>query len=359
MIQRKDVAQSAEITSDLGPIRPDEEMDWKNLESWLRQHLPGFDGPMKVAQFHGGHANLTYCLSFGAHDHVLRRPPKGTIAPGAHDMAREYRVLSGLSPSFDRAPMAIALCDDVAVIGAPFIVVERRYGVIVRDEIPETFRGQADVERRMSFALIDAMADLHAIIPEAVGLEGIGRPALFVERQLEGWHHRWALARQQSLPLFEEVYETLLASRPETRRHCIVHNDLKLDNCQFDPDDPDRVRSIFDWDMATLGDPLVELGTLLSYWRNPGDVFYRAPTIALDMQAFPTRSDLVSRYCQSGFDAEGIEWYEAFALWKQAAVLQQLYRRFEAGESKDSRFERLESFIPATLEGSRAILNGM
>ena len=344
------------FSKDTGRVRPSDELDWASLETWLHRHLPDLEGAMQVEQFHGGHANLTYCVSIGDTEFVVRRPPRGTIAPGAHDMAREYRVLSGLAACFDRAPRPIDYCSDDAVIGAPFIVMERRQGVVVRFEIPETLRTHANVERRISLALVDAMAELHAIVPDDVGLGKLGRPEGFLERQLSGWHQRWQLARVDGLPLFEEMHAALSASMPRTRRHCIVHNDLKLDNCMFDASNPDRVQSIFDWDMATLGDPLVELGTLLSYWRSPKDEIDRAPTIDLDMHGFPERSELVEHYRLAGFDVEGIEWYEAFALWKQAVVLQQLYRRFEKGESTDDRLAPLGNSVPALIEEARSIL---
>lgn len=346
---------TTDVTKDVAPVRRDEEMDWPSLEAWFARHLPDLKAPMRVAQFHGGYANLTYCVSIGDREFVVRRPPHGTIAPGAHDMAREYQVLSGLAPAFDRAPKAIAFCDDASVIGAPFVVMERRHGVVARETIPESLRELHDVERRISFALIDAMAELHAIEPADVGLETLGRPDGFLERQLAGWRKRWHLSRAERLPRFDELHGRLVETRPRSKRHCIVHNDLKLDNCMFDAQDPDRVQSIFDWDMATLGEPLVELGTLLSYWREPSDAFDRAPTVALNMRKFPTRADLVTRYEQAGFDVERMDWYEAFALWKLAVVLQQLYRRFELGQTEDPRFERLERYIPQILEGAHEI----
>ena len=200
------------------------------------------------------------------------------------------------------------------------------------------------------------MRDLHALNPEAIGLGRLGKPAGFVDRQLKGWHERWHLSRQTPLPLFDQVHQKLVKHQPTSGKHCIVHNDLKLDNCMFDPADPDRVHSVFDWDMATLGDPLAELGTLLGYWREEGDGFNRAPTIELDMSAFPSRKMLVERYAQSGVDLANIEWYEAFALWKHAVVLQQLLARLESGESKDERFRAFVDTIPGIVEGAGQIL---
>ena len=337
------------MSSDTQPVRVGEELDWQNLEVWLKKNMPGLNGSMQISQFHGGHANLTYCLGFNEIELVVRRQPFGEIAPGAHDMSREYRALSGLNPVFDRAPRVHAFCEDCTVIGAPFIVMDRRLGVIVRSAIPKEFQGLDNIEQRVSFALVDAMAELHDLDPAAIGLDDLGRPGGFVSRQLKGWHGRWQRVVDQEYPMFEAVYQALVERQPETRRHTLVHNDLKLDNCMFHADDPDRVATILDWDMTTLGDPLIELGTLLSYWTQADDEYDRSPTIDLDMTGFPTRGCLIARYAEHGDDVSEIGWYEAFGLWKQVVVLQQLYRRFENGETQDERFTAFPRFIPGML----------
>ena len=342
--------------SDTAPVRAGEELDWIGLSNWLKQNVAGVNGEMQVSQFHGGHANLTYCVSFGDQDLVVRRQPFGEIAPGAHDMRREYRALSGLNPVFDRAPRVFAFCEDETVIGAPFIVMERRAGVIVRAEIPPELTAHANVEARISLALVDAMAEFHAADPVAAGLEKLGRPEGFVERQLKGWYQRWQLVTDAPDEVFEEVHRSLLSSKPQTLRNTLVHNDLKLDNCMFDPANPDRVVTILDWDMTTIGDPLIELGTLLSYWRESGDATDRAPTIDLDMSGFPQRSALVERYARSGAEVGNIDWYEAFGLWKQAVVLKQLFHRYATGESQDQRMAAFPEFIPGQLQAALEIL---
>jgi aminoglycoside phosphotransferase (APT) family kinase protein len=344
-------------SADTAPVRAGEELDWNSLSTWLFQNVSGLDGEMKVSQFHGGHANLTYCVSFEDRALVIRRQPFGEIAPGAHDMKREYRALSGLNPVFDRAPRVFALCEDESVIGAPFLVMERRAGVVVRAEIPPELEAHANVEERISLALVDAMAEFHAIDPVAAGLEKLGRPEGFVERQLKGWYQRWQLVTDTPDKVFEEVHQSLLSSKPQTLRNTLVHNDLKLDNCMFDPANPDRVATILDWDMTTIGDPLIELGTLLSYWREPGDATNRAPTIELNMSGFPPRSALVERYARSGMDVSNVDWYEAFGLWKQAVVLKQLFHRYATGESQDQRMAAFPDFIPGQLEVALEILS--
>jgi len=343
--------------TDVSPVRPDEEMNWASLEVWLKQNIPDLSGDMQVAQFHGGHANLTYCLSFEDRDLVVRRPPLGNIAPGAHDMAREYRVLNGLAPHFDQAPKVYGFCDDNSVIGAPFITMERCQGVIIRDRLPAQFEASPTLARDVSFALVDALVALQSVDVELVGFGNRKRAEQFVERQLEGWAKRWTLASDGSPDeAFERVYKILSKTRPETKRVSVVHNDLKLDNCLFNPKDPRRVEVILDWDMTTLGDPLIEIGTLLGYWKQADDSFDRAPTIGLDMADFPSRSEITDYYCAKAGISDNLSWYEAFALWKHAVVLKQLYRRFERGESQDQRMATLPDYIPALIEGARALL---
>jgi aminoglycoside phosphotransferase (APT) family kinase protein len=336
-------AQSAE----LAPVRSDEQMDWINLEAHLLANLDGLEGPMEVLQFPGGHANLTYLIRFSERELVVRRPPLGPVAPGAHDMAREFKVLSKLWRYCPFAPRAFLLCEDADVIGATFFAMERRTGVVARGGIPPEMAHHDDVERRLSFALVDAMAELHSVDPEEAGLSDLGRPIGFVARQVSGWKERWDLAKDVEVPVFEDVFARLEASLPESSRTSIVHNDIKLDNCQFDPTAPDRVKSIFDWDMATLGDPLIDLGTLLGYWAEPGDAVPRTVTNATDMERYPRRAEIAAHYAErTGVPLAKITWYEAFAIWKSAVVLQQIYIRYKRGQTKDERFAKLGSVVP-------------
>ena len=345
-----ETSTGAAANRDTAPVT--DQQDWSSLETWFQRELPELGGALHVEQFTGGHANLTYSVAVGATELVVRRPPFGDLAPGAHDMAREFRVLHGLGPVFDPAPRALAYCDDVSVIGAPFLVVERRHGLVVRDEIPAELSDSPDAPRRISMALVDALAELHAIDPEQIGLGGLGRPDGFVERQLAGWHARWHRIDTGADidPLFDEVHRRLASTRPRSQRVSVLHNDYKLDNAMFTPGEPDRVSSIFDWDMATLGDPLVDLGTLLGYWKAPDDPTDRAPTIELDMAGFPSHNDIAERYASAGHDVDAIDWYEAFALWKHAAVLAQLHQRFVAGDSTDDRLRRLGDHVEPIVE---------
>ncbi len=343
---------------EVAPVRAGEEQDWGRAEAWIRERMPGLPEPLEVLQFPGGHANLTYLLRFGPRELVLRRPPFGPVAPGSHDMAREHKVLSRLWRHLDTAPRSYLLCEDESVIGARFFVMERRTGVVVRFRIPDALARHRDVGRRVSFALVDAMADLHDVDYEKADLADLGRPEGFVERQVSGWKKRFDQAKDAEIPLFDEVHARLARSLPASPRPSLVHNDLKLDNCQFDPADPDRVKSIFDWDMTTLGDPLVDLGTLLGYWAEPTDPADRSPTNALTNQpGFPTRRELAERYAaRRRVPLEQVAWYEAFALWKTAVVLQQIYIRYVRGQTRDERFAALGPRVPTLVRLASDVL---
>lgn len=354
----------ADVPPEVASVRPGEQLDWTALETWLRPRvadvLPAVDGPLEVLQFPNGAANLTYLLRVGAHELVLRRPPMGQIAPGAHDMKREFKALSRLWRHFDRAPRAYVFCDDPGILGADFFVMERRRGEVVRAAIPPSMQQHANVGRRIAFALVDAMADLHALDPTACDLGDLGRPEGFVNRQLSGWAKRWELARFDDSPAaMEEIHGRLVREMPSPSRASIVHNDLKLDNCQLDPANPDRVTSIFDWDMTTLGDPLADLGTLLNYWPDPADPpdAQRGSNAGLREMALPTRAEIVARYAaRTGADVAAVLWWEAFALWKTVVVVQQLHRRWVRGESTDPRMAQIADRIPSLVAAARAVL---
>jgi aminoglycoside phosphotransferase (APT) family kinase protein len=327
--------------TDVAPVRPGEELDWARVAAFLRDRLPGLDGELSVLQFPNGSANLTYLLRFGDTPLVLRRPPFGRIAPGAHDMAREHKVLSRLWQAYPPAPRALLLCEDESVAGAKFFIMEFRAGVVIWDSIPESMRNHADAPRRVGFAVVRALADLHQVDYTRIGLADLGRPDGFVARQLRGWRSRWeAVASREATAAMNEVADVLEQTMPPPQRAAILHNDLKLDNCQFDPADPDAVRSVFDWDMATLGDPLVDVGTLLNYWPDPSDSpgdrgMYPEGQDGLGL---PSQAEILAVYgAVTGLDLAGVRWYQAFASWKTAIVLQQLHDRYLRGETSDER----------------------
>jgi aminoglycoside phosphotransferase (APT) family kinase protein len=353
----------AEAPVEVADVRPGEQLDWAAVEGWLRAHLPAdldLSGSLEVLQFPHGAANLTYLIRFGPTELVLRRPPFGTLAPGAHDMAREYRVLSRLWTVFDKAPRAYAFCDDRTVAGSDFFVMERRRGEVIRGVIPPSMRHHPDVGRRVGLALVDAMAQLHLLDPDDCGLGDLGRPDGFVARQVAGWKKRWDLVAD---PRWDEamtdLHRRLEASLPTSPRVSFVHNDLKVDNAMVDPDDPDRVVALFDWDMTTLGDPLVDVGTMLNYWPDPSDPpdVRRASHEGMNRMGLPPRGEVAVRYGErTGIDTSGVAWYEAFAQWKTATVVQQLHHRWEVGDSTDGRMETIADSIPLLVRTADGLL---
>jgi aminoglycoside phosphotransferase (APT) family kinase protein len=357
---------SSEAALELEPVRPGEDLDWPGIEAYLREHLPdevNTSGPFEVMQFPNGAANLTYMVQFGDTELVLRRPPFGTLAPGAHDMKREFKVLSSLWKAFDKAPRAYLFCADHTVGGADFFVMERRQGEVIRGVVPESMRHHERVGHRTGLALIDATAEFHLLDPERVGLGDLGRPDGFVARQVGGWKKRWDLvADPQHDEAMTSVHARLEASMPQAQRVSFVHNDLKLDNCMFDPADPDRVISFFDWDMTTLGDPLIDLGTLLNYWPDPSDPENsgRVSHDGMTAMGLPTRAEVVARYGErTGLDVSQAGWYDAFALWKTATVIQQLHHRWVVGDSTDERMETIADRLPDLLAAANESLAGL
>lgn len=326
-------------------VRPDEGLDTARLDPWLRDRLPAADGPLHVAQFGGGHANLTYLLRFGdgenGTEYVLRRPPLGPVAPSAHDMGREHRVQSVLCDAYPLCPRSLLFCDDHSIIGADFHVSERRHGFVIRTEIPEKFTGNSALNRRIGEMLVDALADLHRVDPAAVGLGELGRPEGFAERQLAGWGKRWHAAKDRDIAEVERLIRWLEADIPVPQAATLLHNDFKLDNVLVDHDDPGRAVAVLDWDMCTRGDPLMDLGHMLNYWadaQDPAD--WRSVASMPSWHAgFPGRAQVIERYgARTGFDMGRINWYFVFGVFKLIVILQQIYIRFLRGQTRDQRF---------------------
>jgi len=359
------MADPRSSVSELAPVRAGEQLDWARVDAWLRAHLPAElslgAGP-EVLQFPNGAANLTYLLRWQHCELVLRRPPFGVIAPGAHDMRREYKVLSRLWRHTRLAPRAFACCDDAGVCGADFFVMERRTGEVVRTEIPASMRGHARVGRRIGFAIADAMAELHALDPVACELGDLGKPDGFAARQVAGWRKRWELVRPaDDTGLMDAIAERLAKAVPAAQRASFVHNDLKPDNCQFDPADPDRCKSIFDWDMTTLGDPLIDLGTLLQYWPDASDATFRELSSHPGMLelGLPSRAEIAHHYAErTGTSLAALSWWIGFAYWKTAVVTQQLYNRYLRGESKDARMLGIGARAPTLAQRGDEELRG-
>lgn len=342
-------------------LRTDERLDLARLEPYLRANLPLADGPIMVRQFGGGHANLTYLIRFGEAEYVLRRPPLGLIAPSSHDMQREYRVLSKLYRVFALAPRSYLYCDDAGIIGAPFQVMERRHGVVIRETMPSRFDADRALNRRIGEMLVDVLADFHRIDREAAGLADLGHPPGFVKRQMDGWTRRWQAAGDEHNPAMRRLTTWLCEHLPESREASLLHNDFKLDNLIVDADDPSRPIAILDWDMCTSGDPLMDLGYLLNQWVEADDdrEWIESAAMPTWQPGFPTRAEVVKRYAKrTDFSVSEVDWYYAFSTMKFAVIIQQIYIRYVRGQTADRRFahydRRVAAFIDKGLDIAKA-----
>jgi aminoglycoside phosphotransferase (APT) family kinase protein len=329
------------------PMR--EALDLERLTPYLQQALEMPDAPVSVQQFPGGHSNLTYLVKIGARELVLRRPPFGAQIKTAHDMDREFKILDRLAPVYPRVPRPLLLADE-AVLGARFYVMERVPGVILRSRLPAGLEIDPALARRLSAAAVMTLAELHAIDIDAAGLTELGHPDGYVRRQVEGWTKRYDAARTDDIPAMEQVAAWLAANLPTSGPPTLIHNDFKYDNLVLDPDDLTRVRGVLDWEMATIGDPLMDLGTALCYWVEAGD----APELrafAFGPTAVPgsyTRREFAEHYARiTGRDLAQLGFYAAFGLWKTAVVAQQIYLRFVRGHTSDPRFAMMIAGVRA------------
>ena len=322
-------------------VRLDERFDESSLLGWIDGRLPDSAGPLQVLQFGRGKANLTYLLRFGDTEYVLRRPPLGPVAPSAHDMGREFRVLSTLWTAFPKAARAYLYCDDASVIGAPFFVMERRHGIVVQNGIPAVFGAGEDptANRMLSEVVVDTLAEFHAVDPAAAGLGDLGKPEGFVRRQLEGWIGRWNEAKDADNPLADEIARWLVDNLPPETEVTLLHNDWRLDNMAVAEDDPGRCVAVYDWDMCTRGEPLADVGTVMAVWHDEGEMAPGLNPMPTGTPGFMTRAEAIARYGEmSGRDLADIDWYVVFGTFKMAAVIQQIYIRWLRGQTKDERF---------------------
>ncbi|MFN2544879.1 MAG: phosphotransferase family protein [Actinomycetota bacterium] len=334
-------------------------VDPEALERWLDEQLGG-PGRVAVERHQAGHSNETFFVTRGSDRWVLRRPPRGAFLPTAHDVLREYRVLSALADTEVRSPTPILSCEEPAVIGVPFYLMEKVEGFVIRTELPPGFNdeGSAGARAAIGEELVDALAELHGVDWRAVRLDGWGRPTGYLQRQIKRWNGQLELATQFSRPLPDlvRIRDWLSEHVPEDADTTIVHGDYKLDNVIYAPDPPARLLSIFDWEMSTIGDPLADMGWLLSYWRDPDDPPNPIhPELALmTAKGFSTRAELLARYSErTGRSMSDIAFYSVLAVWKLAVLLEGSFARHLAGVTDDPFFAQLEEGVPAL--GRRAL----
>ena len=343
-------------------VRRGEELDKGRVEAYIRETLPDLPGEVTVSQFPGGHSNLTYFVGVGGRELVLRRPPFGTKAKSAHDMSREYRVLSAIHPVFPYAPQPLAFCEDESVMGCPFYLMERFRGIVVRKEFPpELGLTEKDV-RQVFLNLIDVQVELHSVDYRAVGLEDFGRPQGYVERQVGGWSKRYRNARTPDAPDCENTMAWLIENMPpESDRPGIIHNDFKLDNVVLDPKNPTRIIGVLDWEMATLGDPLMDLGSSLAYYiqADDPDDLRQMRLMPTDAPGAVTRREMIEIYTQkTGLRMEHLDFYYVFGLFRLGAISQQIYYRYYHKQTRDERFKAMIIATKMLDRQARRVMDG-
>jgi len=334
-----------DFTDKATKIRPGEEIHTGRLEAFLKENISGLRGPLTVQQFPSGHSNLTYLIRMGDREMVLRRPPIGTKAKTAHDMSREYKVLKALKPVFCYVPQPLAYTEDLSVMGCPFYLMERIKGIILRKEISTGLNLSPHKVRRLFQRHVEVQFELHSLDYKKIGLENFGKPVGYVERQVKGWSERYRNARTPDAPDFEKVMAWLAANMPEDSSFTgIIHNDFKFDNLILDPKDPLSIIGILDWEMATIGDPIMDLGCTLGYWveKNDSQEFQLMRTLPTHVEGALTRKEIVACYEKlCGKTIENMNFYYCFGLFRLAGIAQQIYYRFYHGQTKDERFKML------------------
>ncbi len=331
------------VTDEPRPVRSGEELNTAGLETYLKDTLPGLDGAVEVLQFPSGFSNLTYLIRVGDREMVLRRPPVGSKVKAAHDMHREYRVLSALHPVYPKAPRPLAYCEDTDILGVPFFVMERIKGVILRGKKPEGFVCTPKLARKCCEAFVENLAELHQVDYRAIHLADLQKEGSFTRRQVDGWIDRYRGSQTDDVPAIEQVADYLQRNCPEDTGAVFIHNDYKFDNIVLDSDDLTRIVSVLDWEMSTIGDPLMELGVVLSYWSETKDMSLGIVPCFLTLEpGGMTRREVVEAYAaKTGADIQNILFYYVFGLLKLAVIAQQIYYRYKRGLTKDERFAPL------------------
>lgn len=335
-------------------------VDLQSLERWVNEHVPGTAGTLEVQKHVAGFSNETFYVSRGGEHWVMRRPPRGPLLPTAHDVLREYRFIAALYGKA-RVPRPIAVCEDTGVIGAPFYLMERKDGNVIRLDIPAAYDNPAG-RRRIAEEMIDALAELHAVDWQAAGLTG--KPEGFLARQLKRWSSQWELTQPRTRPLpgLDALTDWLRSNMPEEQPPTIVHGDYKMDNVMFAPDEP-KLIAIFDWEMATIGDPLADLGWLMSYWGETGDPppppkwqTREGPPLTT-LEGFPTQDEMAALYeMRTGRSMKAFAFYHVFAVYKLAIILEGLYMHYLEATASNPESARFEWQVPALVDRAHRII---
>lgn len=334
--------------NDTKPIRQGEEFDAENLRVFLRESFDFETDEIEVSQFPGGSSNLTYCVKLGGEEYVLRRPPFGNQVESAHDMSREFSVLSKLSEVYKPAPKPLIYCDDENIIGSKFYLMERRKGLIIRGKSPEDLENSPELQKKVCESFVENLVDLHSLDYKKIGLENLGKPEGYVNRQVTGWTKRYFNAKTDEHLELEKSIEWLNENIPESDAASLVHNDYKFDNVMLNPQNLTEIVAVLDWEMTTIGEPLMDLGTTLGYWMSAdfGAELLNMPFNPRVLMKNISRRELVEIYAEkSGRDVSNILFYYVFGTFKIAVICQQIYFRYVKGYTRDKRFAGFNAFV--------------
>jgi len=342
------------------PVTPreGEVPDREKLSVYLTSHLPGFTGPLEIEQFPGGYSNLTFLLKWPDGSCILRKPPNGANIKSAHDMGREYKVLSTLKPVFNAVPTPLLYCDDIAVTGTPFYLMERITGIILRNKPPRGIDLTPELMHSISASAIDKLAALHSIDLDNTGLRSMGKPEGYIQRQVEGWIRRYENAATDDIPAMKKAAEWMLSNLPAEGTPAFIHNDYKYDNLVLDPANLSHILAVLDWEMATVGDPLMDLGTTLAYWGEDADSPALKPFNLTWLAGNLTREEVVKKYAASrNIPEPEMLFYYVFGAYKIGGIVQQIYARYKKGFTNDERFAGLIYVLKACADNAeKAIL---
>lgn len=324
------------------PVRSGEEINVEALQTYLREQLPQLSGPLHIEQFPQGFSNLTYLLRCGEQEFVLRRPPIGANVKSGHDMSREFRLLSALSKIYPKVPAPVLFCDDDNILRAPFYIMQRVRGVILRHRAPQGMELQPALMQKICFALIDTMIELHGLDYNAAGLHDLAHTEGYIERQITGWTKRYANARTDEIPELEHAAAWLASHQPQSFTAALIHNDYRYDNVVLDPNELTRIIAILDWEMATIGDPLMDVGTTLAYWAEANDPPALKQFSLTSLPGNLNRREFVERYAERcGREVGDMIFYFVYGLFKLGVIAQQIYSRYRLGFTRDERFAQL------------------
>lgn len=341
-------------------VRKGEELDLNKLKAYLKNKLPGLQGDLEVLQFPSGFSNLTYLIKSAEQEFVLRRPPFGAKVKSGHDMGREFKILSALYPHYKQVPKAIHFAQSSPVMDCPFYIMERVEGVILRNKMPEEMQPSPEEMTEIAKSFVSTFVKLHQLDYEKIGLDNLGRPLGYADRQISGWTKRYLKAKTDEVPEVDALTAYLEHNKPETSETSLIHNDFKYDNLVLDPNDWTKVRAILDWEMCTLGDPLMDLGTSLAYWINHDDPDWMK-AMALNpttLKGNPTRMELLELYEQeSGQQVEHPIFYYVYGLFKIIGITQQIYYRYKNGHTQDPRFARLDKVVKGLAKVAMRAIN--